>query len=140
MRTVHLRTVARIVAWSSLAVLLASALFPSSADGRQAAGLSIGARVAPTCTISVDPTTIAEADSAGARVQCGRNALRVLRVTTDRGDGLEPVTTLAGRQLLAGGEVRVVVSQPLATVASLMPVLAPPAPLDRKPVLVTFDF
>lgn len=106
---------------------------------QQSAALSVGARVAPQCRISVDPADVA-GQSPSVRVQCGRSGLRVLRVTTDRGDGLLPIATFAGRQMRAGGEVAFVIAQPLATVASLLPVIAPPPPVDRRPVTVTLDF
>jgi hypothetical protein len=125
---------------SALAALLVAGLLPSLAVARQSATLSVGARVAPACAIHVDAPTISDANRAGVRVQCGRSGLRVLRATTDRGDGLQPVVTFAGKQLRAGGEVTVVVAQPLATVASRLPVLAAPPQPDRRPVLVTLDF
>lgn len=121
-----------------MAAIVATALVPAAAGAQQSAVLTVGARVAPTCTITVDATTAGDAPS--ARVQCGRRGLRVVRVTTDRGDGLQPVTTFAGRQLKAGGEVRFVVAQPLATVASLLPVFAAPPQPERRAVTVTLDF
>lgn len=121
-----------------MAAILVAGLFPSAAVARQSATLSVGARVAPTCAIHVDASTTS--DRAGVRVQCGRSGLRVLRVTTDRGDGLQPVVTFAGNQLRAGGEVTFVVAQPLATLASRLPVLAAPPQPDRRPVIVTLDF
>ena len=124
------RTVAFVIG-----ALVAGAGFASA----QATAMSVGARVAPQCRISVDTAPDAT-EAPGVRVTCGRAGLRVLRVTTDRGDGLEPVTTFAGNQLRAGGEVRFMVVQPLATVASLLPVFSMPASPDRRPVTVTLDF
>ncbi len=126
----------------SLSLLAAGLLAVSAgvpATAQQTTALSIGARVAPLCRINVDPAT-ADGEIPSVRVQCGRSGLRVLRVTTDRGDGLQPVTTFAGNQLRAGGEMRFVVAQPLATVASLLPVFAPPPQPNRQPVTVTLDF
>lgn len=120
-----------------MAALFAAGLFPATAGAQQSAVLTVGARVAPTCLITVDTES---KDAPAVRVQCGRSGLRVVRVTTDRGDGLQPVTTFAGRQLAAGGDVRFVVAEPLATVASRLPVFAAPPPPDRRPVIVTLDF
>jgi hypothetical protein len=122
---------------SSVAIVLASA---TSAAAQQSAALSVGARVAPQCSINVEPSTTLDDLSPAVRVRCGNRGLRVLRVSTDRGDGLKPSTTFAGSQLRAGGEVVFVVAQPLATLASRLPVFAPPPQPDRKPVRVTLDF
>jgi len=106
----------------------------------QSAGLSVGARVAPQCRFNVESTAFEDGRSPGVRVQCGRSGLRVLRVTTDRGDGLQPTATIAGRQMLAGGEMFYLAAQPLATVASLRPTFAPPPPVDPRPITITLDF
>lgn len=132
--------VTRKVSGSAVAAFFAAGLFPAAAVAQQSTALAVGARVAPTCTIRVDPSTTRDADSSGVRVLCGRNGLRALRVSTDRGDVLHTFATLTGAQLRAGGEVAFVVAQPLATVASRLPVFAaPPAP-GRSPVTVTLDF
>jgi hypothetical protein len=115
-------------------------LFAAPAQARQSTALSIGARVAPKCSITVEPSTTRDDQSPAVRVQCGRSNLHVLRVTTDRGDDLRPLTTFAGSQLQAGGEVVFVVPVTLDTVASRLPVIAPPPPPDRRPIRVTLDF
>lgn len=135
-----IESVTNVVLRTAFAGAIAALSFPALAGAQQAAALSVGARVVPTCTISVDPSTTLDAQSSNVRVQCGRSGLRMLRVSTDRGDGLQPVTTFASRQLRAGGEVAFVVAQPLATVANLLPVFAMPPGPDRRPVTVTLDF
>jgi hypothetical protein len=112
----------------------------SGAAAQQTAALSVGARVAPTCSVSVEPSTTRDDFSPAVRVRCGNSGLRVLRVSTDRGDGIRPTTTFAGSQLPAGGEVVFVVPVTLVTVASRLPVVAPPPPPERRPVRVTLDF
>jgi hypothetical protein len=122
-----------------LGLVLGALLAAAGLASAQTTALSVGARVSPQCRISVDASPDAT-QAPGVRVTCGRAGLRVLRVTTDRGDDLAPVTTFAGNQLRAGGEVRFMVVQPLATVASQLPVFAMPAQPNRKPVTVTLDF
>jgi hypothetical protein len=127
------------VRFRSLSVAVGASLVIAGVASAQTTALTVGARVAPQCRINVDAAPDAT-QAPGVRVTCGRAGLRVLRVTTDRGDGLEPVTTFAGNQLRAGGEVRFMVVEPLATVASLLPVFAMPAQPDHKPITVTLDF
>jgi hypothetical protein len=140
MAAINLMAVTRKVSRPAVAALFMAGLFPAVAGAQQSAGLSVGARVAPHCTISVDRVAVLDADNSGVRVVCGKSALRALRISTDRGDILEAFTTLASAMRRAGGEVAVAVPQLLGTVASRLPVFAMPAQPERRPVLVTLDF
>lgn len=102
--------------------------------------MRVGTTVAPQCTISVDSSVLTDDRSPSVRVVCSRAGLRSLRVTTSRGDNLEPTTTFASAQLQAGGERLFVVPVVLATVASNLPVISMPAPPDRRPLTLTLDF
>ena len=126
--------------WSAAAAATVAALcgVPVLA---QTAAMHVGATVAPRCRINVEPDANDAGRGPGVRVQCGRAGLKALRVTTDRGDGLRPMITVAGRQMLAGGDVLYLAPpQPLATLASLRPAFAPPPPADQRPVTITLDF
>jgi hypothetical protein len=112
----------------------------SQAQPQAQTAMRVGATVAPRCTITVDQSVVADDRSPSVRVVCSRSGLRSLRVTTSRGDSIQPTTTFAGAQLQAGGEVVFVVPIVLATVASNLPVIAPPAPPDRRPITLTLDF
>jgi hypothetical protein len=123
-----------------IVLALAAPAREASAQPQAQGAMRVGATVAPRCTISVDTSVVADDRNPSVRVVCSRSGLRKLRVTTSRGDNVQPTTTFAGAQLQAGGEVAFVIPVVLATVAGSLPVFAPPAPPDRRPLTLTLDF
>lgn len=113
---------------------LSFASLPSVAVAQQSA-MQVGAYVAPKCRIDVDETTIVRGR---IRVACGRSAFRVLRVSTDSGERLEPLAPLAATPQ-AGGELVFPVPRSRRMVASVVPVTSPPQ-LTQRALTVTFDF
>jgi len=112
------------------------------AHGQAVAGLRVGARVAPRCSVIVD-SPLADANSTQTvRVVCGRAALDALRVSADSGSGEDvvPVASLAGRQLLSGGEMIFTVPNLLTTLASRGLVSSLPRATEPATVVVTLDF
>lgn len=131
--------------WLAAAVLVLLALCAPRAglaQGVAVAGLRVGARVAPACSILAEPSDADAGNSASVRVMCGRSALRALRVSmaSGSGDDVTPVATLAGRQRLSGGEVVFTVPNLVATLASLRPVLGLPHATEPPTVVVTLQF
>jgi hypothetical protein len=125
---------------AGIAVSLVVSPTSASAQGRATSTLSVIARVAALCTVTVDETVASSDRSPAVRVACSRSGLRALRVTTNRGDSIELSTTFLGVERRAGGEVEFFVPVVLATLASTRPATAPVPPLDRAPVTVTLDF
>lgn len=105
---------------SLLAIVFAG--LPSVVVAQQSAAMRVGAYVAPKCRIDVDEATTA---GGNIRVACGRSTFRLLRVSTDRDERLEPLAPLAAT-LQAGGEL-------------VFPVPRPPQ-LTQRTLTVTFDF
>ena len=87
------------------------------------APLQVSVTVVPHCRISVDGSSAAGGPAVTA--SCAASTLRVLRVTTSRGDSIRP---RAGRQLHAGGDAVFVVSHS-----------EPSTDLGRT-IVVTLDF
>lgn len=134
----------RSVRFSGVAVL---ALFAGAAEtravlaqGQDRGAMQVGATVAPRCTVSIDVTEVTDDRSPSVRVVCSRSGLRNLRVSSSRGDTVQPTATFVGAQRQAGGELVFVVPVVLATVASNLPIITVPAQPDRRPFTVTLDF